>query len=255
MNYYRGKRVLVTGGSEGIGLSVAQGLLKHGANVTVVGRSQAKLDKARSLLPALNELRTLDLVDCSAVKAAVEEMAPFELVINCVGFARPGYLLDQNLDDFHAMMDANFFAAVNLTKALLPSWTQRRSGHLVHTSSLAGFLGVFGYTGYCASKFALMGFCEALKRELRPSKIAVSVLCPPNTRTPGLTEENRTKPAEVLAAEEKAKVVEPDFVAEHLLKCLPRRPFLVIPTFDGQMAHKLNRWVPSAFDLILKRPD
>ena len=253
MSYYAGKRVLVAGGSEGIGLAVAAGLLRRKAEVTIVGRSQAKLDRALDSLKTA-KARSLDLVDLAAVEALIGELPPFDLVINCVGFARPGYLLEQDVSDFHAMMDANFFAAVNLTKALLPSWTARRSGHLVHTSSLAGFLGVFGYTGYCASKFALIGFCEALKRELRPSKIAISVLCPPNTRTPGLEQENRTKPAEVLAAEEKATVVEPEAVAEYLLKALPRRPFMIIPTFDGRAAHVLNRWVPKAFDLILKRP-
>jgi 3-dehydrosphinganine reductase len=81
------------------------------------------------------------------------------------------------------------------------------------------------------------------------------VLCPPNTRTPGLDEENKTKPPEVLATEEKIIVVEPETVAQYLLKVMPRRPFLVIPTSDGRWAHRLKRWTPAILDSMLKRPE
>ena len=252
MSYYTGKRALVTGGSEGIGLAVAQELHKRGAHVSIAGRSREKLEIAKCRLP-FAAVHCLDLTDFLATQALIDEEAPFELVVNCVGFARPGYLLEQQVGEIRAMMETNLFAAVNLSKVLLPSWTARRSGHLVHTSSIAGFLGLFGYTGYCASKFALLGFCEALRREVRPYHIAVSLLCPPNTRTPGLLEENRTKPPEVLATEEKVAVVEPEWVARKLVEALPHRPFLVIPTFDGRMAHRLNRWAPSLLEPMLRR--
>lgn len=253
MSYYRGKRCLVAGGSEGIGLAVAAGLQTRGADVTIVGRSQSKLDTAVARLSGC-PAHSLDLTDEAATSAFIDSQKAFDMVINCVGFAKPGYLIEQGMDDIRAMMEGNLFSAVQLTKALLPTWTQRGGGHIVHTSSMAGFLGLFGYTGYCASKFALLGFCEALRRELAPYKIAVSLLCPPNTRTPGLVEENRTKPPEVLATEEKVAVVEPEWVAEKLLAALPRRPFLVIPTFDGKAAFYLKSWAPAILEPMLKRP-
>jgi 3-dehydrosphinganine reductase len=129
-----------------------------------------------------------------------------------------------------------------------------QKGHIVNTSSMAGFIGLFGYTGYCASKYAVVGFSEALRRELKPYGIRVSVLCPPNTRTPGLEEENKFKPAAVLKTEEKAKPVDPDFVAKGLLKALPKNEFMIVPTFDGKLAYTLSRHAPSILNQFVKRP-
>src|SRR5438477_366286 len=83
-------------------------------------------------------------------------------------------------------------------------------------ASLAGLIGVFGYTDYCASKFAIVGFSEALRSELKPHGIMVSVLCPPDVDTPGFAVENTTKPPETVAISEGAKPMTPDEVAAEL---------------------------------------
>src|SRR6185437_4120522 len=126
--------------------------------------------------------------------------------------------------------------------------------HIINTSSLAGFMGLFGYTGYCASKYAVVGFSQALLSELKPYGIAVSVLCPPNTKTPGLERENQFKPPEVLKMEEKAKVVTAEEVSQTLMKSLPKRKFWIIPTFDGSLALYLSRFAPKILDQFTKRP-
>src|ERR1017187_5596598 len=117
MSYYTGKRAFVPGGSEGIGLAVAQELQRRGAQVAVAGRSPDKLKAAQTRAPGVS-IHPLDLTDAGLVSAFVEEQAPFDMVINCVGFARPGYLMEQDMADIRAMMESNFFSAVNLTKAL-----------------------------------------------------------------------------------------------------------------------------------------
>lgn len=118
---------------------------------------------------------------------------------------------------------------------------------------MCGFLGLFGYTGYCASKFAVVGFSEALRREMKPHHIQVSVLCPPNTKTPGLESENKIKPKEVLETEEKAKVVGPDEVSKVTLRDFAKDKFMIVPTFDGSLAYYLNRFSPKIIDQFVKR--
>lgn len=265
MGRFENQLAFVTGGSEGIGLEVARELIKNKCHVVIFSRSQDKLSKALGSLElsqqdAKQKIQSvpLDLSDSkSSLQALGKALADFgtpDLLINCAGYARPGYLVDLPMEHIQGMMNVNYFGIVNACKAILPSMLDRKKGIIINTSSMAGFIGVFGYTGYCASKYAVVGFSEALMREVQPFGITVSVLCPPNTRTPGLQEENKYKPAEVLKAEEKAKTVDPDFIAKVLIKKLPNPPFMIVPTFDGKLAHKLSRFAPAILSTFLRRP-
>jgi 3-dehydrosphinganine reductase len=120
---------------------------------------------------------------------------------------------------------------------------------------MAGYLGLFGYAGYCASKYAVIGFSQALRHELKPYGICVSVLCPPSTRTPGFEEENRLKPPEVLRMEEKAGTVEAQDVARALLRALPGRPFLIHPSLESRLIFRASRFLPQrVLDFLMRRP-
>ena len=120
-------------------------------------------------------------------------------------------------------------------------------------ASLAGLIGVFGYTDYSASKFALVGFSEALRSELKAYNITVSVLCPPDTDTPGLAIENRTKPEETRAIAAAAKVMSPDAVADALIRGMARRTFLIIPGVDGRLSVLAKRLFPGVVERIMDR--
>jgi 3-dehydrosphinganine reductase len=260
MKYYANKLAFVFGASEGIGAAVASDLLKRGSEVVAFSRSEEKL-AALKAANASTKLHTiaLDITDFLAVERTVNRAieahgAPYFLM-NFAGAARPGFIDQLDSQEVHRMMDLNFFGTFNVLKVLSKTLIQRRAGHVVTCSSIAGFLGLFGYTGYCASKFAVMGFSEALRREWAPHGIKVSVLCPPNTKTPGLKEENKFKPAEVLATEEKAKVLEPEDVAKKLLDTLPSGTFQIVPSFDGKLASYLNRVSPRIIDLFVRRPN
>jgi len=264
MGFYTNKLAFVTGASEGIGKEITKELVRAGAHVLMYSRSHAKLVVALQEVETLRVhdtqtvlTQSLDVVDAHRVAtiftAHVQEYGAPDVVVNCAGFARPGYLHELDLAHSHAMMDLNYFSIVNVCKALVPAMLAAQRGYIVNTSSMAGFIGLFGYTGYCASKYAVVGFSEALRRDLEPYNITVSVLCPPNTRTPGLLEENKYKPPEVLAIEEKVKPVEPDYVARQLLKALPKKPFMTVPTFDGAMAYRLSRYVPALLHHFVKR--
>lgn len=251
------QRAFVVGGSEGIGLAVAQRLAAAGTEVAIFGRSEDKLRAATGSIGARTYAAALDVTDAeqtrSVLDLAVAELGVPDLVVSTAGFARAEWFHEEPLDNLRAMIETNYLGTVHVCHALVPHLVESGSGTIVTTSSMAGLTGVFGYAGYSASKFAVVGFSEALRRELRPHGVHVAVLCPPNTRTPGFDEENRTKPAEVLAAEEKVRTLGPEQVADHLLKVLPRRPNLVIPGVDSRLGHAVVRHLPRVADRVLRR--
>lgn len=264
MNHYKNKLAFVTGASEGIGKEVVRELVKAGAHVVFTSRSNDKLEQTyQEILPyQQDKAQTLayvafDVTDAASTKTHLEKMVVDygvpHFVMNCAGYAQAGFIEELKISDFEGMMRLNYMGIVNVCHAIVPHLQKARRGVIVNTSSMAGFVAMFGYTGYSASKFAVIGFTEALKRELKPYGISVKVLCPPNTKTPGLDRENLTKPKEVLATEEKATVVTAEFVAKKLLKALPKRSFWIIPTFDGKLAHWLQRHFPWIIELFVKR--
>jgi 3-dehydrosphinganine reductase len=256
-SYFRDKTALVVGGTQGIGLEVARQLSELGCRVWVAARDQARLaDVCDSLSAAPLALDVTDRGQTDELlRKTMESEGVFDLVVNCAGLAFPGYLVEQSADDVRRMMEVNYFGTYNVCKAVTPLMQARGSGTIVNTSSLGGLMGLFGYTGYCASKYAVVGFSEALRREVKPFGLKVCLLCPPNTDTPGLARENLTKPPEVLAQEENVKTVSPEFVAEKLLRALPRGKSLVIPTFDGWLAYYLSRYAPFILNQFVKRPN
>ena len=129
----------------------------------------------------------------------------------------------------------------------------RGQGWIANISSVAGFKGVFGYTAYCGSKFAVTGFSEALKSELARHGIGVSLVCPPDTRTPGLDREEETKPEETKRLAASATVLEPDDVAKAIWAGLERSRFWIVPGREAGLFRHANRFVPSLVDWYLRR--
>ena len=252
MNYYRGRSAWVVGGSQGIGLALAEGLAKRGCQVTLLARDRERLLQVAEPLGAA--IIALDVGDAQQVESLLVSQDAPELLFNCAGLALPGYLQDLSYAELEQMSRINYLGTAYVCKALLPGMLARGRGHIVNVSSLGGVMGLFGYTGYCASKFAVMGFSEALEREVTGAGLKVSTVCPPNTRTPGLEQENRRKPLEVLATEEKVKVLEAAEVAEYVLARLPGAPRVIIPSLDGRLAYQLSRWAPWLLNWFLRRP-
>lgn len=259
-----GQIVFIFGGSEGIGLSMAQDCARSGANIALFSRNQSKLNQALQSLSPKNSNQNIKIYACDVtqpidtqkcIEKAVQEIGEPDILLNVAGYAKPGFFHEQSVEEMKKMMDLNLFGSIHTCKAIVSYMIKKKKGIILNTSSMCGFLGLFGYTGYCASKFAIVGFSEALRRELKPYGIQVSVLCPPNTRTPGLQEENKNKPQEVLATEEKAKVVDPEDVSQATFKDLFRQKFMIIPTFDGSLAYYLNRISPKILDLFVKRSE
>ena len=263
MKSFKGKKAYIIGGSSGIGLSVSTLLASEGTDVFIFARNAARLDDA---LRKIKKMRIeenqrvysamLDATDMSQVNKtmgrAIAEFGAPDLLINCAGRALPDYFENISPEQSEETIKINFFATWNVIKALVPAM-KKKGGHIVNISSMGGYLGIFGYTDYCASKFAIMGFSEALRSELVPYNIRVSVVCPPDTDTPGFQNENESKPEETRLISGNIKPKNPEFVAQKLLKGARKNQFIILPGFDVKLSYLIKRIFPSLMDYIINK--
>lgn len=259
-----GECAIVTGGSSGIGKAIAEQLARRGANVFLVARREEMLRTAIGELEAgAGDKRqrfgcfSADVADRAAVEEAVKraeaECGPVNVLVNSAGVSNPGYVEKLTIASMEAEIRVNYLGTVYTTKQVIDGMMERRSGWILNISSLAGLKGIFGYTGYCGSKFAIVGFSEALRSELRPYKVTVSVLCPPDVDTPMLEEENKVKPLETLKISEGAKVMKPGEVARSAVEGMEKGSFIIIPDSAGRMFYIANRYAPSLIDSVLNK--
>lgn len=253
MGFYNNKLVLITGGSSGIGLALASQITQHGGNVIILARRQALLDEALRELEPLRVQPAQKILALKAdvskfdslsigIKSLIEVNGVPDVVINSAGVAHPGNFSVLEMDIFHWMMDVNYFGTVNVLKLIVPLMQKRRSGTIVNISSMAGFMGVYGYTAYGASKFAVSGFTDALRAELKPYCIQVSIVFPPDTDTPQLEYESKFKPFITREIAGSAKSLSPVVVAKEILGKASRGKYLILPGFEAKLfyfAHHL----------------
>ncbi|MBI4950492.1 MAG: SDR family oxidoreductase [Myxococcales bacterium] len=251
--YFKGKRAVITGGSSGIGLALAKRLVRLGSAVVLVARRKDVLDAARAELlrdapGASVEVVALDVARADDVTRAMAEVVakgPVDVLVNNAGVVMPGRFLELPLEEFRTMMDVNFFGTVHLCKALLPHMVERKSGHVLNVSSLAGVIGIYGYTPYAASKFALCGFSQALRAEMWPHGVRVSLCLPPDTDTPQLAFESQHKPEETKAIAGTVKTLSADQVAKRMVDGMARGAFEIYPDMGSRMTAFAHGAVPS----------
>jgi len=134
---------------------------------------------------------------------------------------------------------------------------ERGSGHIVNFSSMAGVIGVFGYTAYSGAKFAVRGFTEALRSELKPKGIKVSIVYPPDTDTPQLAWENQYKPFETREIAGSDKPLPPSVVADETLSAIARGRYKVVPGFEAKLIYfvstLLGTGINPIFDFLISR--
>ncbi len=254
---------VITGGSSGIGLAAAGVLVSSGCTVLLVSRDARKLQNASEILSAQGGAERvstlqLDVTDRTAVQrelAPVCEKQPPDFVMNSAGMTFPGYFSLTDSDVFDQVLSTNLTGCWNVLKTVVPF--MERGSSIVNVSSLAGLVGTFGYTAYSASKFALVGLSEALRSELVHRGIRVHVLCPPDTDTPMLEEENRTKPPETRALSGSAGVMSAEAVAAAMFRGMRRGHFMIVPSMQGAMVYLLKRLLPGlvyrAADSIVRK--
>jgi 3-dehydrosphinganine reductase len=202
------------------------------------------------------EFRTLDVTAGPAVdpvlQEAVAHFGPPDVLLNCAGSARPGYFEGIDAARFSATLALNLQGTWDVVQALLPHM-KASGGVIINTASLAGLIGVFGYTDYSAAKFAVIGFSEALRAEVKRYGVRVFVLCPPDTDTPGLLEENREKPPETRAISATASLLTPEAVVEALLKGIEGRRMLIVPGASARFTALAKRLFPGLVEWVMDR--
>jgi 3-dehydrosphinganine reductase len=221
-----GAHVLVTGGSEGIGLATAGQLLARGARVSLVSRSAQKLAAAQGVLGGSPAVEPANVTDAPGLQSAVDRLVarqgPVDVLVAAAGGAEPGHVERLDLDVLRRQMDLNYFGAVHAVRAVLPPMLERRRGHVVLVSSVAGLVGVFGYGGYGPAKAALRNLADVLEAEHGDSGVRVGVVYPPDTLTPGFERENRTKPPATAAVSAMVAPLSADRVAAALVRGIER---------------------------------
>ncbi len=187
---FKDQVVLITGVSSGIGQRLAIDLVARGATVVGCGRSQERLQETLSEMrrtsPA-SAVYVCDVADHEQVKNLIfyvlSEFGKIDVLINNAGIGLYQAFADSSLDAIEKIVRTNFLGALYCIKEALPSMVERRSGHIVNISSVAGKIGTPRMATYCATKFALIGLTESLYHELRPLGVHISVICPGPVRT------------------------------------------------------------------------
>ena len=187
---FKDKVVLITGASSGIGRASAIKFAEKGAVLILVARRKEKLDQVDKDLKKFN-VSTLvcecDVSDKSQVKKmskiVLEKYKSVDILVNNAGFAIYGSVSSLTTEEIESQMATNYFGMIYCIKNFLPLMIKKKSGHIVNVASVAGSFGLPGIASYCASKFAMLGFSEGLKHELKGTGIGVTVVSPIMVRT------------------------------------------------------------------------
>nr|XP_020761252.1 3-ketodihydrosphingosine reductase [Odocoileus virginianus texanus] len=242
----------VTGGSSGIGKCIAIECYKQGAFITLVARNEDKLLQAKKEIEkhSINDKQVVLCISVdvsqdysqveNVIKQAQEKLGPVDMLVNCAGMSLAGKFEDLEVSTFERLMSVNYLGSVYPSRAVIATMKERRVGRVVFVSSQAGQLGLFGYTAYSSSKFAIRGLAEALQMEVKPYNVYVTVAYPPDTDTPGFAKENQTKPLETRLISETTSVCKPEQVAKQIVKDAIQGNFSSSIGSDGYMLSSLT---------------
>jgi NADP-dependent 3-hydroxy acid dehydrogenase YdfG len=217
-NKLQGKVALITGASAGIGQACVRVLAGEGARLVLTARRQERLDALKREVEAAGSKAVIITGDArkeetavKAVKAATDAFGRIDILINNTGAGNYKNLVDTSAAEYEEMMDTNVRSTFLFTRHTVPVMLKQKSGTILMISSMAGVYGFGGEAVYCMTKFAQVGFAQALDRELRESGIKVGVICPGGVKTEFAIGKGRTeqsvKQSNMLDVEDVAGVV------------------------------------------------
>lgn len=250
--------VVITGGTDGIGKALVADYLQRGARVATCSRTQKKLDELRTGFPQETLLTFRADVsvedDCRQfIDAVLHEFGHVDILINNAGISMRALFVDTELETLRQVMNINFWGAVYCTKFALPSILERK-GTVVGISSVAGFRGLPGRSGYSASKFALTGWLEALRTELLHTGVNVMWVSPgftrSNIRNTALNAQTKAQKESPL---DEDKLMTAEECAHHIARAIEKRKRTLVLTFTGKQTVLLNKWFPALADKLTYR--
>ena len=237
--------VLISGGSSGIGLALAKQFFELGSSVTIIARRKDVLQSAKIEIENLRvksgqviDAISVDVAKYSDLKNALnKKRSDFDILINSAGIAYPGKFTDLDQKIFTEVMDVNYIGTVNLTKLIVPEMIKNKFGYVVNISSLAAVIGIYGYSAYAPSKYAVRGFSRCIRPELKSYGIDVSVVLPPDTDTPQLEFEHSLLPDITREINKNGGVLSPEKVASDIIKGMRKKKFTIIPGIEGKILY------------------
>ncbi|TDF82633.1 SDR family oxidoreductase [Pseudomonas sp. H9] len=244
-------RVVLTGASGGIGQAIAGALCAAGARVLAVSRHQHELQPLMAQYPQQLNWVAADLTipgDRRKVLAAAQAIGGINLLINAAGVNHFALLEQLDDSDIEALLALNISAPICLTKVLLPLLKEADNAMVVNVGSTYGSIGYPGYASYCASKFALRGFSEALRRELADTRVGVLYVAPRATRT-----SMNSVAAQALNNALKATVDDPHAVASAVIQAIAGDRRDLYLGWPERFFVRLNSLLPHVVDRGLRK--
>ena len=254
-NIFKDKVVVITGASSGIGEATAREFAKSGSKVVLAARSEERLSR---IVDEIREAEgdaiyvTTDVSieeDCkNLIRKTVEKYGTVHILVNNAGLSMRATFVDVDLKVLHRLMNVNFWGTVYCTKYALPYLLQQK-GSLVGVSSVAGFHGLPGRTGYSASKFAIHGFLETIRIENLKKGLHVMILAPGFTTTEIRKHallSNGSEQGE--SPRDEHKLMPPDHVARWVLKGIRKKKRNKLLTWDGRLTALFQRIIPGFVD-------
>jgi short-subunit dehydrogenase len=258
MSFFSNKVIVITGGSDGIGKALVDLSLLHGARVATCGRNNDKLYQLQTSYPNKSLVTYMADVsnetDCqNFISETIKVFDTIDILINNAGISMRALFSETQLETLRRVMDINFWGTVYCTKYALP-YVLKQKGTIVGVSSVAGYRGLPGRTGYSASKFAVNGFFESLRTELLDSNVHVMWVCPgftaSNIRNAALSK--NAKPQGESPMDE-SKLMSAEECATHILRAIEKRKRTLIFTANDKRTVLLNKLAPSVADKLVRK--
>ncbi len=255
---FKDKVIAITGGSEGIGKALTEEFLRRGAKVATCGRNSTKLESlashcgTSSLFTLVADVSKED--ECKKfIEVTIQKFNGIDILINNAGISMRALFKDTDLTTLKNVMNTNFWGSVYCTKYAMDSVIERK-GSIVSVSSIAGFRGMPGRSGYSASKFALNGWMEALRTELLESGVNVLWVCPgfttSNIRNVAL---NQSAQPQGESPMDESKLMSAEECALHIINAIKKRKRTLVLTFTGKQAVFMNKFFPSWSDKLVRK--
>lgn len=247
------QRVVITGASSGIGRATALELARRGASLVLAARRRNLLEEVAALCRA-------EGAECAVVVADVglrqdcdrllAEAGRVDVLVNNAGFAVFDAIESASPDDLEAMMRTNYFGMVWCTQAALPQMLARGAGAIVNVASIAGIMGYARMGGYCATKFAMIGFSEALRDEVLGRGVQVSLICPGTTETEFFEKAERDK---MPGASRLILAVKPERIARAIADAAERGRYRQVLPAGAAAFMRLKETFPRLAHFLMRR--
>ena len=251
----KNSKVILTGAGGGIGSEIALQLAADGADIALLDRNKEALEKLAGKIRAKGREAiplTVDLLNAEsrslALKQITEEFGHIDILINAAGLMSYRPFSEEDPAMLERIIQLNTIVPMMLTRALLPEMKERRSGKIVNIGSTFGSIAFAWFSAYSASKFALRGFSEALRRELAGSGVTVSYIAPRAVKT-----KLNTEAVYQMAQATKMNMDTPEWVAKRVVESIKHDRKEVYLGFPESLFVRINSLLPRLVDLALRK--